>query len=189
MSVKVDIYAKNLEVSERIRKYVTGKANKMDRFLADIDEVRVDLSVINTARSAADRQVAQITVRGKRGYILRTEERSEDLYTSFDRALDKLQRQIERYKGKHIRKRGDGKSAAEVVAVLSDSGKKEASMSDIVRRKHVKLPPMSEREAFDQMKMLSHEDFFLFYNVETRSVNVIYRRRDETYGLIETQIE
>ncbi|MGA9399029.1 MAG: ribosome-associated translation inhibitor RaiA [Anaerolineaceae bacterium] len=189
MSVKVDIYAKNMEISERINKYVTEKANKLDRFLADIDEVRVDLSVIKTARSATDRQVAQITIRGKRGYVLRTEERSEDLYTSFDRALDKLQRQIERYKGKHIRGRGDGKSAAEVVEALSDAGKKEPHLSDIVRRKRIKLLPMSEREAFDQMNMLSHEDFFLFYNVETRSVNVIYRRRDATYGLIETQIE
>jgi len=188
MSVKVDIYAKNMEISQRINEYVTEKASKLDRFLADIDEVKVDLSEIKTARSATDRQVAQITVRGKRGYILRTEERSEDLYTSFDRALDKLQRQIERYKGKHIRGRGDGKSAAEVVAVLSDAGKKELP-PDIVRRKRIKLLPMSEREAFDQMNMLSHEDFFLFYNVETRSVNVIYRRRDATYGLIETQIE
>ena len=189
MSVKVDIYTKNMELSERINNYVTEKANKLDRFLADIDEVRVDLTEVKTARSAADRQVAQITVRGKRGYILRTEERSEDLYTSFDRALDKLQRQIERYKGKRTRGRGDGKSAAEVAVALSEGGKKEVPMSDIARRKRLKLPPMSEREAFDQMNLLSHEDFFLFYNVETRSVNVIYRRRDGTYGLIETQVE
>ena len=140
----------------------------------------MDLSEIKTARSAADRQVAQITVRGKRGYILRTEERSEDLFTSFDRALEKLQRQIERYKGKRERGRGDGKSAAEVAAALAETGKKEPPLSDIVRRKRMKLIPMTEREAFDQMNMLSHEDFFLYCNVETRSVNVIYRRRDGT---------
>ncbi len=76
-----------------------------------------------------------------------------------------------------------------MIAVLAEPGKKETPLSDIVRRKRIKLLPMSEREAFDQMNMLSHEDFFLFYNVETRSVNLIYRRRDATYGLIETQIE
>ncbi len=189
MSVRVDIFGKNLEISERINAYVTEKASKLDRFLPDIDEVRVDLTVLKSARSAADRQIAQITIRGKRGYILRTEERSEDLYTSFDRALDKLQRQIERYKGKRERNRGDGLSAAEVAAAVQAESGKETGQSDIIRRKRFKLIPMDEHEAIEQMKLLSHEDFFVFYNVNTRSVNVIYRRRDGTYGLIETEIE
>jgi putative sigma-54 modulation protein len=189
MSVKVDIYARNVEISDRINKYVTGKANKLDRFLPDIDEVRVDLSVLKSARNAADRQVAQITIRGKRGYILRTEERSEDLYTSFDRALDKLQRQIERYKGKRERNRGDGLSAAEVAAVVQPESGKESAQTDIIRRKLFKLTPMDEYEALEQMNLLSHEDFFIFYNVNTRSVNVLYRRRDGTYGLIDTEVE
>ena len=189
MSVKVDIFGKNLEISERINAYVNEKASKLDRFLPDIDEVRVDLSVLKSARSAADRQVAQITIRGKRGYILRTEERSEDLYASFDRALDKLQRQIERYKGKRERNRGDGLSAADVAATLKVGGEKESGHVDIIRRKRFKLIPMDEHEALEQMNLLSHEDFFVFYNVNTRSVNVLYHRRDGTYGLIETEIE
>jgi putative sigma-54 modulation protein len=189
MSVKVDIYGKNLEISERINEYVTEKASKLDRFLPDIDEVRVELMVRKSARSAADRQIAQITIRGKRGYILRTEELSEDLYTSFDRALDKMQRQIERYKGKRERNRGDGLSAAEVAAAVQPGGEKGTPQSDIIRRKRFKLVPMDEHEAIEQMNLLSHEDFFVFYNVNTRSVNVIYHRRDGTYGLIETEIE
>jgi len=189
MSVKVDIFAKNMEISERINEYVTEKANKLDRFLPDIDEVRVDLSVLKSARSAADRQVAQITIRGKRGYILRTEERSEDLYTSFDRALDKMQRKIERYKGKRERNRGDGLSAAEVATVVAPGTEKPAGQTDIIRRKHFKLIPMDEYEAIEQMNLLSHEDFFVFCNVKTRAVNVLYHRRDGTYGLIETVIE
>ncbi|MBN2257013.1 MAG: ribosome-associated translation inhibitor RaiA [Anaerolineaceae bacterium] len=189
MSVKIDIFAKNMEISDRINDYVTDKVSKLDRFLPDIDEVRVDLSYLKTARSASDRQVAQITIRGKRGYILRTEERSEDLYMSFDRALDKLQRKIERYKGKRERNRGDGTTAAEVVAVVHEGGKKEMEPDRIIRRKHFKLIPMDEQEALEQMKLLSHEDFFIFYNVNTRSVNVLYLRRDGAYGLIETEIE
>jgi putative sigma-54 modulation protein len=188
MSVTVDIFAKNMEISERINNYVTEKSNKLDRFLPDIDEVRVDLSVLKSARSAADRQVAQITIRGKRGYILRTEERSEDIYTSFDKALDKLQRQIERYKGKRERNRGDGLSAAEVAAAVQTVGEKGTVQSDIIRRKRFKLSPMDESEALEQMNLLSHEEFFVFYNVNTRSVNVLYRRRDGTYGLIDTEV-
>lgn len=189
MSVKVDIYGKNMEISKRVNDYVMEKAGKLDRFLPDIDEVRVDLNVLKSARSAADRQVAQITIRGKRGYVLRSEVRSEDLYTSFDRALDIMQRQIERYKGKRERNRGDGLSAAEVAAVLHESEKKESPGEGIIRRKHFKLMPMDEQEALEQMKLLSHDDFFVFYNVNTRSVNVLYLRRDGAYGLIETEIE
>lgn len=189
MSVQVDIFAKNVEISERINEYVTDKANKLDRFLPDIDEVRVDLNVLKSARSAADRQVAQITIRGKRGYILRTEERTEDLYTSFDRALDKMQRQIERYKGKRGRNRGDGLSAAEVASVVQPVVEKPAAQTDIIRRKRFKLIPMDEFEALEQMKLLSHEDFFVFCNVKTRAANVLYRRRDGSYGLIETEID
>jgi putative sigma-54 modulation protein len=189
MSVKVDIFGKNLEISERVNDYVTEKASKLDRFLPDIDEARVDLSVLKSARSAADRQVAQITIRGKRGYILRTEERSEDLYTSFDRALEKMQRQIERFKGKRERNRGDGLSAAEVAASLKPASEKASGQSDIIRRKRFKLIPMDEHEALEQMNLLSHEDFFVFYNVNTRSVNVLYHRRDGKYGLIDTETE
>jgi putative sigma-54 modulation protein len=189
MSVNVDIFAKNMEISERVSEYVTEKAGKLDRYLPDIDEVRVDLSIVKSARSAADRQVAQITIHGKRGYTLRTEERSEDLYMSFDRALDKMQRQIERYKGKRERSRGDGLSAAEVATVVQSSVEKPTVQTDIIRRKRFKLVPMDEYEALEQMNLLSHEEFFVFCNVKTRAVNVLYHRRDGTYGLIETEIE
>ena len=113
MALAVEIYGRNMEITERIKDYVTKKVSKLDRFLTGIDEARVDLAFVKSARSASDRQVAQITVRGK-GFILRSEERSEDIYAAFDTALDKMQRRIERYKGKHYRGRGDGKSAAEV---------------------------------------------------------------------------
>ncbi len=85
------------------------KAVKFDRMLNSMDEVKVDLAYSKSARSAADRQVAQITIRGK-GFILRTEERADDIFAAFDTALEKMQRQIERYKGKHFKGRGDGRS-------------------------------------------------------------------------------
>lgn len=191
MALAVEIYGRNMEITERIKDYVTKKVSKLDRFLTGIDEARVDLAFVKSARSASDRQVAQITVRGK-GFILRSEERSEDIYAAFDTALDKMQRRIERYKGKHYRGRGDGKSAAEVTP-SAESGElvdeETGEMAPvIIRRKQFMLVPMNEVEALEQMSLLGHENFFVFYNANSNGINVLYRRRDGTYGLIEPEV-
>ena len=112
MTVKVEIFARNMEVDDTIKNYVTKKASKLDRYLRDIEQVKVDLEYIKSARSATDRYVAQITVRGHRA-LLRTEERSDELATAFDATIDKMQRQLERYKGKHHHGRGDGRTVVE----------------------------------------------------------------------------
>ena len=116
---------------------------------------------------------------------MRAEERADDIYAALDTAVDKIQRQMERYKGKHHRGRGDGKSTAEVAVPVAEE--KVAEGSAIARRKKFLLIPMSEAEALEQMSLLSHEDFFVFSNASTNEVNVLYRRRDGTYGLIETE--
>jgi len=186
MALEVQVYGRNIEVTDRILDYSKKKVAKLDRFLSDIDEARVDLAYIKSARSAADRQVAQITVRGK-GYILRAEERSDDVFTALDSALEKMQRQMERYKGKRQKGRGDGKPASEVIeAPAEEEGEEDRSV--IVRRKKFVLTPMDEVEAMEQMKLLAHEDFFVFFNSVTNAVNVLYLRRDGLYGLIETEI-
>lgn len=185
MTLEVQVYGRNVEVTDRIMDYAKKKVSKLDRYLNDVEEARVDLAYIKSARSATDRQVAQITVRGK-GYILRAEERSDDVYTALDSALDKLQRQMERFKGKRQRGRGDGKPASEVIPSADEEGDEDTSL--IVRRKKFVLTPMDEVEALEQMKLLSHEDFFVFFNSVSNSVNVLYLRRDGLYGLIETEI-
>jgi len=186
MALDVQVYGRNIEITDRILDYSKKKVSKLDRFLSDIDEARVDFAYIKSARSAADRQVAQITVRGK-GYILRAEERSDDVFTALDSAFEKLQRQMDRYKGKRQKGRGDGKSASEVFPLVVEE-EVEEDRSLIVRRKKFVLTPMDEIEALEQMKLLSHEDFFVFYNSVSNSVNVLYLRRDGLYGLIETEI-
>ncbi len=185
MENKIEIFARNLEVTDRIKEYVTKKVSKFDRFLGDIDESRVELSYIKSARSSADRQVAQITLRG-RGYVLRTEERADDLFAAIDAAIDKMQRQIERLKGKRQVGRGDGTPASEVAPVVE--AEEEAEKPLIVRRKQFTLIPMDENEAIEQMALLGHENFFIFYNANTSAINILYRRRDGNYGLIEPQI-
>ena len=186
MTLDVEIYARGMDVTERIRDYVTKKVSKLDRFLSGIEEARVDLAYIKSARSAEDRQVAQITVRGK-GIMLRAEERSEDLFTAFDAAVDKIQRRIERFKGKHHHGRGDGRSAAEVAPTPEEETTGELGPV-IARRKHFALIPMDEMEALEQMILLGHDNFFVFYNAITNTINVLYRRRDGTYGLIEPEV-
>jgi putative sigma-54 modulation protein len=187
MAVEVDIYGRNMEVSDRIFDYVTKKVSKLDRYLSDIDDARVDLAYSKAARNAADRHVAQITIRGK-GFILRSEERADDIYAALDTAVDKMQRQMQRYKGKRNRGRGDGKSAAEVAPLVVDEKPSEEEQPVIARRKRFVLTPMDEVEALEQMSLLGHDAFFVFYNVRTNSINVLYRRRDDTYGLIEPEI-
>lgn len=185
MTLKVDTFARNMEVTDQIREYINKKVSKLDRYLNNIDETRVDLAHARSARSAADRYVAQITIRG-RGFILRTEEPATDIFQAIDAALEKMERQIERFKGKRQRGRGDGTPASEVVPAAEQDESEETNI--IVRRKQFILIPMDEVEAIEQMKLLGHDNFFIFYNIATDSINVLYRRRDGTYGLIDPKV-
>ena len=186
MTLKIDIFARNLEVTDRIGDYVNKKVGKLDHFLTNIEETRVDLEYEKSARSAADRQVAQITIRGK-GFILRTEEKADDIFQAIDAASDKMQRQIARLKGKRNRGRGDGTPASAIA--IEDQSSEEATKTPVIaRRKEFTLIPMDEQEAIDQMTLLGHEDFFIFYNVNSNSINILYHRHDGTYGLIQPRI-
>ena len=185
MTHEVQVFGKNMEVTDTIHDYVFDKAENLDRYLKKIESTRVDLSYVKSARSAADRQVAQITVRGPR-ILLRTEERADDILAAFDTALGKMQRQIERFKGKNERGRGDGRSAAEVVPVSFEEDEEDEMI--IARQKKFTVYPMVVEEAFEQMRLLEHDNFFIFYNGETNAMNVLYRRRDGSYGLIEPEI-
>jgi putative sigma-54 modulation protein len=184
MTQKIETVARNMRLTDNIRDYVEKKAAKLERFLQEIDEIRVELSHIKSARSALDRQVAQITVHGK-GFILRSEERADDIHAAFDAALEKVQRQIDRYKGKHYHGRGDGRSADEVLEEDLPVDETGELLPLIARRKKFIVLPMNEDEAVEQMRLLGHDNFFVFFNPEQNSIQVLYRRRNGTYGLIE----
>jgi len=184
MANKVETLARNMRLTDDTREYVENKAAKLERHLQEIDEIRVELTHEKTARNANDRQVSQITVHGK-GFILRTEERSDDLHTAFDIAFDKMQRQIDRYKGKHYHGRGDGRSAAEVVEEEMPVDETGELLPLIAKRKKFIVLPMNEDEAVEQMRLLEHNNFFVFFNAEKNSIQVLYKRRNGSYGLIE----
>jgi putative sigma-54 modulation protein len=179
------IKGKNVEVTDRLRDYVEKKIGKLDRYLPSITEAWVELST-EGARAAQDRQVCQVTVRSN-GTILRAEERSDDMFTSIDTVLDKMYRQIARYKGKRKNRwRGAGMAAEPLPLELEEEPEEESS--SIVRVKTFAMTPMHPDEAVEQMELLGH-DFFVFFNADEGQVNVIYRRKDGDYGLLQPELQ
>jgi putative sigma-54 modulation protein len=178
--MELTIKGKNVEITDRLHDYVHRKVGKLDRYLPTISEAWVELSVEGT-RAAQDRQVCQVTVRSN-GTILRAEERSEDMFNSIDTVMDKIYRQIARYKGKRKNRwRGTG-APVEPLPVDFEEDVEEESPA-IVRLKRFPMAPMTPDEAVEQMELLGH-DFFVFFNAEEGQINVVYRRKDGNYGVI-----
>lgn len=184
--MEIAIHGHNLEVTDRLTNYIDKKVGRLDRYMPNLSSVRVDLTSENT-RSAVERQVAQITIRDDRGTILRAEERNSDIFAAIDSVIDKLYRQIERYRGKRKKKyRGTQEDLNLGEPLPLDEDDFLEDVSSIVRTKRFILHPMSAEEAIDQMELLGH-DFFVFFNSEEEAINVLYRRHDDNYGLLQPE--
>jgi len=183
MTIEVNIFSRNITVGENLSDQIQRKVSGLDRYLEDITEARVDVSSTN-ARSANEREVIQITVQGK-GFILRAEERSADIVTSLNLAVDTLQRRIKKYKGKRNQR---WKQGTDFEKEISFEEEEIEETPIIARRKGFLLRPMDEWEAIEQMELLGHTNFFVFYNAQTETINVLYRRYDGTLGLIQPEI-
>jgi putative sigma-54 modulation protein len=177
--MELSISARNMEMTARLREHVERKVEKLDRYLPSIDEARVDLTVENT-RSAAHRQVAQLTV-WVPGTILRAEERSQDMFAAIDAVLDKMYRQIARYKGK---RQNRWHAAAEPLPIEEEI---EETEGEIVRVKRFEVRPMAPQEAIEQMELLGHL-FYVFLNADENAINVVYKRKDGNYGLLQPEL-
>ena len=116
--------------------------------------------------------------------FLRAEERASDIKKAVDEVVEKIERQIERYKGKKFKSRTGATPASQLLQEQPEEREKPL----IARRKKFRVIPMDEYEAIEQMNLLGHEDFFIFYNANTSKINVLYKRRDGSYGLIEPDI-
>lgn len=181
--MEIQMFTRNMDLTPRLQEYVEKKVGKLTRYLPNITEVRVDLAVENT-RSSTQRQVAQLTIRTPR-VILRAEERSADMFAAIDAVLDKMRRQITRYKTRR-QDRWQRWAEAEMEAVPEEelpAEEEETSLGKIVRVKRFEMVPMSPEEAIEQMELLGHQ-FFVFLNAEEGNINVLYRREDGNYGLI-----
>ena len=178
------IKGNNVEVTDRLEDYVHKKIGKLDRYLPTITEAWVELSS-EGARAAQDRQVCQVTVRSN-GVILRAEERSDDMFNAIDSVLDKMYRQIARYKGKR-QNRWRGADVIFEPLPTDYEDEPEEDFSDIVRTKRFPMTPMHAEEAVEQMELLGH-DFFIFFNADEGEINVLYRRKEGNYGLLQPEL-
>lgn len=181
------VHGRNVEITDWIREYINKKVGKLDRFLPQVSEARVELTH-NATRASDDRYTAQITL-WSNGQILRAEESTSDILASIDAAVDKMSRQIRRYKGRRVqtRRRATSGVSAEAAATMVEELPEEEEMGHIIRRKEFVLEPMNEEEAMAQMELLGH-DFFVYFDMDAKGVNVLYRRRDGQYGLLQPRM-
>jgi len=177
--MRLQVKGKNVEVSEAIRTYAEEKLGRLERQLADPTRVELELAVEKNP-SIADNHVAEATVWTK-GPVLRAREASGDMRASIDLLVDKLERQVSRYREK---RRGHRRDNGRAPAEPSSQPVTEEDGPVIVKTKQFALKPMSAEEAVLQLELVGH-DFFVFRNSESDEINVIYRRRDSGYGLIE----
>jgi putative sigma-54 modulation protein len=177
--MRLQVKGKNLEVSDSIREYAEQKMSKLERHLNDPTRVEVELAVEKNP-SISDNQVAEATVWTK-GPVLRARESSNDMKASIDQLADKLQRQVKRYRQKRRRNRPE-RDQVEGVPIGGDG-----TEPMIVKSKQFPVHPMTPEEAVLQLELIGH-DFFVFQNADSDGLNVVYRRRDGHYGLIEPQV-
>lgn len=178
--MQITITTRNLEITEPLRHYAEEKIARLQKFVNQITLAHVVLSV------EKHRQIAEVTLH-VREHTIRGEESSTDLYSAIDLVADKIERQILRYKEKIVEHsgRGSGRSYSTEEMLPAEEG--ESSLEDgprIVKTKRFAMKPLSPDEAAMQMSLLGH-NFFVFRNARTQEVNVLYRRRDGDYGLIE----
>ena len=168
------VYSGKDVYSDSLKDRAEKKLSKLERYFSQEPEV-----IVRFKQQRGGRNIAEITM-SVNGLILRAEEDSNDMYLSIDRAVDKLESQIRRYRtkmGKHLR---EARAEAPVEPVYE-----EASF-DVVRTKRFSVKPMDVDDAITQMELLGH-NFFVFVNAESGSMNVLYRRNDGAYGLLEPE--
>jgi putative sigma-54 modulation protein len=175
------IKGKNVEITEAIEEYIQQRLGKLEHHLANITSVRVELSEEKT-RSQESRYVAQVTI-DRRDTLLRGEERAGDLFAAIDGVANVIIRQIQRYKGKLYGRKRPSPLRAEIAIE-----EEEEEPSKVVKIKRFPVKPMSVDEAIDQMELLGH-DFFLFFNPDAAQFNLLYRRKDGNYGLIQPELD
>ena len=174
--MKFIISGKNITVSQGLRTAVEDKLGKLERYFTPDTEVIVTLSV------EKERQKIEVTIPVK-GNIIRSEQVSNDMYVSIDLVEEVIERQLRKYKNKIVDKQ---QAAANFQKEYIDKDYEEEDEVKIIRTKEFGIKPMYPEDACVQMELLGH-NFFVFYNAETDQVNVVYKRKGNTYGLIEPE--
>jgi putative sigma-54 modulation protein len=181
--MKLQIVGKNnVEISETTQAYIEKKVGKLGRYLPTLGEGKVEISREGT-KLPEQRFTVQVTLDSK-GVLIRAQEKSKDMRAAVDRVVDALSKRIERYKGK-LYDKSRGVSFARQGAAIEEEEEVE-SPKRVVKTKRFLVKPMPVDEAMSQMELLGH-DFFLFLDADTERLNLLYRRDDGDYGLIEPE--
>jgi putative sigma-54 modulation protein len=171
--MNIIVTGRHLEVTPALKSYVEKKVKRFDRYLSNIAEAIVTLGVEKY------RHKAEVLLKVN-GVLIQAEGITGDVYASIDEVAEKLERQIKKYKEKLVsHRKSEGKAAAS-----ADEVPIPAEVGRIIKNKRFELKPMSPDEATMQMELLD-KDFFVFTNDNSGSINVIYRRKDGNFGLIE----
>jgi len=177
--MKVNILGKNIEVTEGLRNAIEKKLSRLDKFFDNEQEAFVTLSVQKA------RKIIEVTIRFN-GVLLRSEEANSDMYAAIDIVSDKLERQIVKHKSRLERKYHSNVPLKYQNIPIYEYSADEVKEPKIVKTKKFAIKPMSSEEAVLQMDLLGH-DFFVYSNADTGDVNVVYKRKDGNYGLIEPE--
>jgi len=182
----VQIKAHNLKLNDEIRAYIESRSSKLDRINERITEAKFEVRD-EPAHRDGQRYVVQFTIATKQA-ILRAEERHADLRSAIDSVIDKMSRQIRRFHDRRIhRNRRDavnlGVLAADNAPEMAPAEPDDLAEVGVIRTKRFQIQPMDTAEAIEQIELLGH-DFFVFYNADTSHLNILYRRKDEQYGII-----
>ncbi len=182
--MEINVRGKNIDVTSSLEQYVHKKLSKLDKFFEENVDVQVVLAVTR------DEHVVEITVLYN-SLILRSEESTGDMYASIDSAIDKIEKQVVKYRKKmnqRLRQNNHRQLSEQLAPEERDKHELQEDDEDpkVVRTKQFILKPMNVEEAILQMNLLGH-DFFVFNSAETETVSVVYRRKDGNYGLIEPE--
>jgi putative sigma-54 modulation protein len=184
--LNIIVQGKNIDVTPSLKEYAEEKVGKITRYFEHVQDAQVVLSV-QRRDNIGKAQVVEVTVWGD-GMVLRGVEASEDMYASIDGVFEKLRKQIEKFRSKLIERRRIEESRRKDLMVATAEAAVRAAPEEpsIVRIKRFAMKPMTPEEAAMQMELLGH-DFFVFRNTQSEEVNVLYKRANGDYGLIEPE--
>lgn len=175
--MKFNIHGKKIDVTDSIKSYIEEKIGRLDKYFENPD----DITATALIKLRGKDQVVEVTINANR-FVLRGEESHKDLYAAIDKVSDKIERQIRKNKTR-LKKKVVKDISRDFVLDFEET---EENDNVIVRRKVIENKPMSEEEAILQMELLGHE-FFAYKNEETNEVNILYKRKDGDYGILEVK--
>lgn len=176
--MKFNIHGKKLEATDSIKTYIEEKIGRLDKYFEDPNNINATILI----KLRGNDQVVEATINTHR-FVLRGEEAHKDLYAAIDKVSDKLERQIRKNKTRMNKKIN---AISDAFNLDFEVPEEDENKNIIVKRKVIENKPMDEEEAILQMELLGHQ-FFVFKNIETNDINVLYKRKDNDYGIIEVK--